>query len=306
MSNFWLNKSVLLVGGAGFIGSHTADLLLGDGAKVSIVDDFSTGKVEYCDCRASLYELDASTDISYVFDNEKPEIVMVFASLVDVPTAIRYPLLTCKGISVTVNVLENCVKFAVQKILYASSGYVYGNSDVIPTPEDAPLRPLNPYNIAKLAAEHYLSFFSEKYGLSCVSLRYAPTYGPRRMIGPIYDYIRCLVDGRQSNIYGEKTRDYIYVNDVARANLLAIENSKPNYIVLNIGTGQEINLKTVYAQIANLAGAQNDPICHPSKTNEVERFALDITKSRKEICFSPVISLEMGLKKTIDWVKHGC
>ena len=307
MSNteFWTDKKVLVIGGAGFIGSHTVDSLVKLNADVTIVDDLSTGKRSNCNSNAKLFEIDAATDaLAGVFSTVKPDVVMTFASVVDIPVAINNPLLTCKGITVTVNTLVNSVKYNVEKVLYASSGFIYGNTSNMPISEKEPTKPLNPYNIAKATGEHYLSFFNRHYKLPCIALRYAPTYGPRRTIGPINDYIRSVLKGTSSEIYGKKTRDYIYVEDVATANILSIEKPTSNYNVYNIGTGVETELDKIYKIITQLLDSpDNKPIYCPSKSSEVERFVLNVSKAKKELRFQANISMKVGLQKTIDWMK---
>jgi len=304
-TEFWTDKKVLVIGGGGFIGSHTVDSLVELNSDVSIVDDFSTGKRSNCNSDAKLFEIDAATDaLAGVFSTVKPEVVMTFGSVVDIPVAIKNPLLTCKGITITVNTLKNAVNHNVDKVLYASSGFIYGNTDIMPISENQPTKPLNPYNIAKATGEHYLSFFNRHYKLPCIALRYAPTYGPRRSIGPINDYIRSILKGIRSEIYGHKTRDYIYVEDVVSANILSIEKSTSNYNVFNIGTGVEIELDKIYKTIAQLLDSpDNKPIYCPSKSSEVERFVLNICKAKKELGFQSNISMEVGLQKTINWMK---
>jgi len=303
---FWTDKRVVVVGGAGFIGSHTVDSLVKLNADITIVDDFSTGERSYCNSKAKLFEIDAASDaLAGVFFDIKPEVVMTFASVVDIPVAIKNPLLTCKGIKVTVNTLENAVIHNVEKVLYASSGYIYGNTNIMPISEDQPTKPLNPYNIAKATGEHYLSFFNHHYKLPCIALRYAPTYGPRRMIGPIYDYIRSILQGSRSKIFGHKTRDYIYVDDVVSANILSIERSTSNYNVFNIGTGLETELDNIYKMITHLLDSpDNKPIYCPTKSSEIERFVLDITKAKKELGFHPNTPMDVGLQETINWMKQ--
>ena len=307
MTRFWKNRKVLVVGGAGFIGSHTVDALILRGARVAIVDDLSTGMKENCNPKARFYKLNAASipGLSKVFKKEKPDFVMIFSSIVDVPTAIARPLSTAEGIATTINVLEHSVRHNVKKVLYASSGFIYGNARKIPTPETEPFQPLNPYNIAKATSEYYLKFFHEHYRLPYVALRYAPVYGPRRTIGPIFDYIRNISAGKRAKLYGTKTRDYIYVEDVARANLIAMQkyiaDKDPIY---NIGTGKEIRLDALYAFIAKLLQKPNNiPVKKESRSAEVDRFALDIRKARRVLGFRPHVSLIEGLRETIAWVK---
>lgn len=305
MSSFWKNKKVLLVGGAGFIGSHTADALVARGARITIVDDFSTGKRAYCNPAARIYRGNAASVplLTRVFAKEKPDFVMIFAALVDVPVAIRHPVRAAESVMVTVNVLQHSVEHGVRKVLYASSGYIYGNAKEWPTSERSPFRPLNPYSISKSACEYFLGFFSRHYGLPYVAMRYAPAYGPRRTIGPIADYIRHILRGDSAEIYGRKTRDYIYIGDIVRANLLAMEKPiRGEDPVFNIGTGKEVRLDEVYREIARIAGQpDNRPILKATKRSEVERFVLDVGKAKRVLGFQARVSLAEGLAKTIEW-----
>lgn len=305
MARFWKGKKVLVVGGAGFIGSHTVDALISKGARVSIIDNLSTGLRTNCHPKARLYVFNAASPhkMEKVFKKEKPEFVMIFSSLVDVPTAIDKPLLAAEGVAATINVLEHAVRHKVKKVLYASSGFIYGNAHKIPIPETEPFQPLNPYNIAKATSEYYMKFFYVHYGLPYVALRYAPVYGPRRTIGPVFDYIRKISAGERGALYGNKTRDYIYIEDVVRANLTAMQKSVYGKSpIFNIGTGKEIRLDALYAMIARLLNKpENKPIRKGIKSSEVERFALDTRKARRILGFTPAVSLEDGLKKTVDW-----
>lgn len=305
MKGFWNNKKVLVVGGAGFIGSHTVDALVARGARAAIVDNLSRGKQENCNPKARLCKIDAASasGLAKVFQELGPEFVILFPAVVDVPLAIKKPSLAVNSIAATINILGNSVRFGVKKILYASSGYIYGNTKKRPTPETEPFQPLNPYNISKATCESFLKFFYRHYGLSFVALRYAPTYGPRRTSGPIFDYIRKISRNQRAEIYGTKTRDYIFVSDVVRANLLALEKKTAiNDPVFNIGTGHETRLDEIYLQIAKLVGRPaNRPILRPGKQSEVERFALDVRKAKRVLGFVPRVSLEEGLRETVNW-----
>lgn len=302
---FWKNKSVIIIGGAGFIGSHICDRLIKLGAKLTIIDDFSTGSRTNCNRLATIYEADASKDISKIFEISKPEIVMTFASIVDVPTSIQDPITTCSGITCTVNAIQQAVRFGVSKFLYASSSYIYGNSQHIPITENHPIQSLNPYNIAKATGEYYVKYFSDNYNIKCVSMRYAPVYGPRRTIGPINDYIKCILSNKQTEIYGNKTRDYIYVSDIVDASINTLEKIKKPYSVFNVGSNTEVKLIDIYNTIADILKSDIKPIYLDSKPNEIERFLLDSDKIYREVGFRSKIKLREGLEKTIKWIKNG-
>ena len=297
-----------MIGGAGFIGSHTVDALVERGAKVAIVGRSTaqeykkTGK--YIHPRAKFYHADGASaaDMMKVFKKERPDFVMNFAALTDIPLAIREPLRDAESILIIVNVLENAVRFGVKKILHASSGFIYGNTKRIPTPETKPPQLTNPYVISKTACENYLEFFYSQYGLPFVALRYANVYGPRRLTGSISYFIREIAGGRPVEIYGKKTRDCVFVSDVVKANLLAIEkNSKGVKPIFNIGSGRETDFIELHSVIAKILEKPAEPHLLPGRPGEVDRMCLDVSKAKRILGFTPRVGLKEGLTRTTGW-----
>lgn len=293
-----------MTGGAGFIGSHTVDALIAAGARVAIVDDLSTGLRENIHPRARFYRMaTASPRLSTVFRRERPQYVFALAAVSNPPVSIQDPLRDAAGLVGLINILELSVRHRVRKILYSSSGFIYGNARRLPTPETEPFQSLAPYNISKFASEQYLELYASHHKLPIAILRYSTVYGPRQLSRVIADYIGKISAGRRAEIYGTKTRDYIYVSDVAAANLRAMEIK--NYrgeSVFNIGSGREINLIALYRMIAKLLGKpDNKPIRKPSKPGEVDRFCLDIRRARRILGFRPTVKLNDGLRKTVQW-----
>lgn len=304
MSQFWRNKKVLVVGGAGFIGSHTVDELLARGAKVAVFDDLSTGRRANCKAEASFYRGDivSVSSVLRVFNKEKPDYVFNFAAVAHVPWSIEDPLRDAKSITGLINILNHAVRFKVRKIIHASSGFIYGNAKRYPTPESEPLQPLNPYSVSKAACEDYLKFFYLHHGLPFAVLRYSTVYGPRRIDGAIPYYLRCISSGKQAEIYGSKTRDMIFISDVVRANILAMEKECGSNPVFNIGSGREYYLSDIYSLIAKLLGRPGlKGRFLPERQGEVERFYLDAKKAKRVLGFSARIPLHDGLRKTIEW-----
>ncbi|MDO8500062.1 MAG: NAD-dependent epimerase/dehydratase family protein [bacterium] len=301
---FWKNKKVLVVGGAGFIGSHTVDALLAYKAKIVVVDHLSARKKYSRDVRAKYYNLDAaSSRLAHIFIKEKPEYVFMFAALNNIPLSRERPSLDAASILGLLNVLENCVRYRAKKILYSSSGFIYGNTLKLPTPEGSPLSADSPYNISKIASENYLKFFHSYYSLPYVILRYGTVYGPRQTAGAIRGYIQKIYRNERAEIYGGKSRDCIYVKDVAEANIAAMEqdvkNAEP---IFNIATGKEIKLTAVYKIITRVLGRpDNHPILLPARAGEIDRFCLDVRKAKRVLGFSPRVSLERGLTETVQW-----
>ncbi len=307
MKKFWKGKRVLVAGGAGFIGSHTVDAFIDAGARVSVVDDLSTGRRENINPRVRFYQMaTASPKLDSVFRREKPHFVFMLAAVSSPPVSVADPLRDIAGLTGLVNLLECSRLHKVKKLLYSSSGFIYGNTKRLPTPESEPFQPLAPYNISKFASEQYLKFYREHYGLASVVLRYSTVYGPRQLSRVIADYITKISQGKRAEIYGTKTRDYIYISDVVRANLRAMEvNMYRGDPIFNIGSGRETNMADMYRMIAKMLGwPQNRPIRKPSKPGEVDRYWLDARRARSVLGFRARVKLEEGLQKTIAWFQE--
>lgn len=297
------DKKILITGGAGFIGSHTSDALIKNGAKVIIIDNLVTGRKENLNPRAKFYNLNiADPKIEEIFQKEKPEIIYHFAFNVLVPKSVENPLMDMDSIAGSVNILKNAQKYGVKKIIFASSGFIYGNTPNLPAKESEPMQPVSPYAVSKNTVENYLRYFNKAHGLPYVILRYSAVYGPRQVTGAMADYIRKLLKGDQAEIWGNgtKTRDYIYIDDVVRVNLLAlnIANNFPGP-VFNVGTGIETTLNELYKKIAKLLNKPANPIYLPDRPGEQIRYSLDYSKIKNVLGWEPLISLDGGLKKLI-------
>ena len=298
------NKKFLVTGGAGFIGSHTVDTLILKGAKVAIVDNLVTGRKENLNPKAKFYNLNIANpdEIEKVFQEEKPEFIYHFAFNVLVPKSVKNPLLDMDSIAGAINILQNAKKYGVRKIISSSSGFLYGNTKNLPAKETEPVIPISPYVVSKCAVENYLEFYKIAFNLPYVILRYSTVYGLRQKTGAMADYIRKLAADKQAEIYGdgEKTRDYIHIEDVIRANLLALDVSSnfPNPI-FNIGTGIETTLNDLYKKIAQILKKEARPIYLQDRPGEQYRYSLDCSKAKKEFDWEPRYNLEQGLKKRV-------
>ncbi len=294
------NKKILVTGGAGFIGSHTTDALIKRGAKVVIIDNLVTGRRENLNPRAKFYQMNiADPGIELVFKREKPEIIYHFAFNVLVPESVKNPLIDMDSIVGSVNILNNARKYGVKKVIFSSSGFIYGNTKNLPVKETEPMEPVSPYSIAKYTVENYLKFFKKAYNLPYVILRYAAVYGPRQVKGAMADYIRKLASNRQAEIWGDgtKTRDYVYIEDVVRANLLVLQIPDDfKSPVFNVGTGIETTLNELYWQIAELLKKEPKPIYLPDRPGEQMRYSLDYSKIKKVLGWEPKYTLEEGLR----------
>ena len=297
-------RKVLVTGGAGFIGSHTVDALVNRGANVAVVDNLSTGREENLNPQARFYHLNLAEEaLEDIMDREKPEVIYHFGFFVLVPKSVDDPLLDMDVLCGTLRMLQKAKEIGVKKIVLASSGFLYGNTPNLPATETSPIDPASPYVVSKHAIENYLQFYNKAYQLPYVILRYAAVYGPRQVTGAMADYIRKLSSGIQAEMWGDgnKTRDYVYIEDVVNANLMALsvppEHPGP---VFNIGTGVETTLNTLYQKIAAIVGAEAKPIYYPDRPGEQLRYCLDNTKAKEELGWCPQRSLEEGLKITIE------
>jgi len=297
------NKKILVTGGAGFIGSHIVDYLINNGADVFIIDNLCTGKKENLNSKAKFYELNiADLKVIDIIQKEKPEIIYHFAFNVLVPKSVENPLIDMDSIFGSLNILTAAQKCKTKKIIFSSSGFVYGNTLDLPVKENAPIDPISPYVVAKCAVENYLEFFNKAYDLPYVVFRNAAVYGPRQITGAMADYIRKLKANEQADIWGDgnKTRDYIYIDDVINANILALDLSDDfENPVFNLGSGKETTLNELYLKIANILGKKADPIYHPDRPGEQIRYCLDGKKAQKILGWKIKYNLDDGLKKII-------
>jgi UDP-glucose 4-epimerase len=298
--------AVVVTGGAGFIGSHLVPALLDRGHEVAVVDDFSTGRAENLDDRANFYELDINDQrFDDVFETHRPNAVFMLAANTNVPRSVRDPVFDSRSVTGSLRTLELCRIHGVRKTVLASSSFVYGAAQQLPTPETEPVIAANPYVITKRATEDYARFYRDVYGIECVIFRLATTYGPGQVGGAMADYIRSIHRGGAAEIYGDgsKTRDYLYVADVVDAHLLALDfafaaRESP---ILNLGTGRETTLLTLYREVGRLLGRPDaDPQFEPDRPGEITRSSLDSTKAAKLLGWRPRVSLVDGLAATIE------
>lgn len=293
-------KKILVTGGAGFIGSKTVNAFLERGAKVVVVDDLSAQN-KVMNEKTTFYNVNiASPELEDVFKKEQPEIVYHFAFNVLVYKSLEAAI-GKESVEAGLNLLSNCQKYGVKKIIFASSGFVYGNTKNIPTKETDPINPAS-YTISKNTVENYIKLFNEKYGLKYVIFRYTTVYGPGQVAGAMSDYIRKLSINQQSDIWGDgtKTRDYVYIDDVVKANVLALELPEDfKDPVFNVSTAKETSLNDLYSMIAHLLGKEAKPNYLPDRAGEQLRYALDYSKIKNALGWEPHYKLEEGLKKRL-------
>jgi UDP-glucose 4-epimerase len=302
---------VLVTGGAGFIGSHVVDRLLADGHHVNVVDNLSTGRPEFVNVKAVIHSRDIrSAQLDEVFAAAEPEAVVHVAAQAAVARSTADPL-TDASVNVlgTIGVLAACRRRKVRRVVYISTGgAAYGETDVVPTPEDHPARPTSPYGVSKVAAESYLACWQGITGVSTLSLRLANVYGPRQNplgeAGVVAIFAHRLLRGEPCVIHwdGEQTRDYVYVEDVAEAVARALDRPDVRGI-LNIGTGIEVTVNDLYTRLAGLAGVEGRPEHGPKREGDWRRGALDATRARETLGWKPSTALDAGLARTMAYFK---
>jgi UDP-glucose 4-epimerase len=309
-------RTILVTGGAGFIGSHLVDALIERGHRVVVIDNLSTGKKENINKKAKFYKIDVcSPKIGEIFKKEKPEIVFHLAAQINVRKSVENPLFDAKvNILGSLNVIQNFVQLRTSNIkhptfIFASTGgAIYGDAKKIPTPENYPANPISPYGISKLAVENYLKFYKENFGLKFISLRFSNVYGPRQdpkgEAGVVAIFIEKLLKGERPTIFGDgnQTRDFIFVEDAVSACLKAMEY-KGEKEIFNIGTGIETSINKLYEILSKLLKTKIKPKYALEKSGDLKRSCLDISLAKRELKWEPRYNLEKGLEKTINFFK---
>jgi UDP-glucose 4-epimerase len=299
----------LVTGGAGFIGSHLTDALIARGDSVTVVDDLSRGRSAQVNAGARFVELDiTSAELAEAMAEAKPEVVFHHAAQIDVRASVRDPLHDADvNVVGTVNVLRAAIDAGARRVVFASSGgAIYGDTEVIPTPEDHPCLPESPYGTAKLCAEAYGGTFSRQAGIEFVALRYANVYGPRQdphgEAGVIAIFAVRLLAGDAPVINGDglQTRDYVHVHDVVRANLAAVDGPPGVY---NIGTGVETDVDTIYSMLAAACDIHADAAHGPAKPGEQRRSCLDTSLAREHLGWTADIGFKDGIESTVDFFR---
>jgi UDP-glucose 4-epimerase len=309
-------RRALVTGGAGFIGSNVADLLLANGYEVTVMDNLSSGKRSQVPADAVFKELDiCSPDAAAVVREGKFDVICHLAAQIDVRKSVADPAADATlNIGGSLNLLEAVRQsgHATRFVFSSTGGAVYGDLVEAPTSEDASKDPQSPYGTAKFSVELYMGYFARVHGLDCVALRYSNVYGPRQdphgEAGVVAIFCDRLIDGTPLTIFGDggQTRDYVYVGDVARANLAAATVKLPaatgvDSRAFNIGTGIETDVVELATLLKDVSGGTSEIVHAPARAGEQRRSAVRNDKAGKVLGWKPQMSLRDGLRDTYQW-----
>ena len=311
-----MSRRVLVTGGAGFIASHVADLYIEKGWAVTVLDDLSTGRRKNVPAAAEFVECGVNdTRARKLLEEGGFTVLNHHAAQMDVRVSVTDPLFDERvNIAGLINLLEGARRGGVRRVVFASSGgVVYGEGNSLPHGEEALKLPVSPYGVSKLASEYYLAMYAQLHGLEVVPLRYANVYGPRQNphgeAGVVAIFCSRILRQEPLTVYGDgtQTRDYVFVGDVARANLAATTGRLGRLrsiddVAFNVGTGVETSVVELARTILNAAGA-NVPIEHvDARPGELQRSAVDPGKLEAQWSWRPEVGLAEGLQRTYDWI----
>ena len=306
-------SKTLVTGGAGFIGSHIVDRLLKEGFEVTVIDDLSTGRREniaHHQNRKDFHFVKGDIRNTALVKKVVEDVDAVFheAALVSVPSSIENPLLTNEiNVSGTLNLLKACTDANVKRFIYASSTAIYGDTETLPKHEKLMPQPISPYAVSKLAAENYVKIYHEVYGLNTICLRYFNVYGQRQTYSPysgvITIFINSLLKNEPPIIYGDgkQTRDFVHVQDVVEANVLALTKETAIGEVLNVATGTPTTINQLAATLQQIMKTSLKPVYTSPRPGDIRHSYADITRANKLLQYNPEISLRNGLTQLVKW-----
>jgi len=313
-----MSGKVLVTGGAGFIGSHVCDAYLAEGWEVTAVDDLSSGRRENLPAAVEFVELDIRSDrLADLFQTRGFDVVNHHAAQIDVRVSVNEPRHDASiNIDGLLNLIQNAHATGVGRFVYVSSGgVVYGEPEDLPVPETAPKLPLSPYGVSKLTGEHYLFYYRKIHGQPYVALRYSNVYGPRQdphgEAGVVAIFSQRLRDGEEITIYGagEQTRDYVFVKDVAQANMLVSTLDLPDPaglddVAFNVGTADQTSVNELARLMMDVSGNEVSIEHAPARPGELQHSALDVTRLRA-VGWRPQGDLRTGLAETYESIIAG-
>jgi UDP-glucose 4-epimerase len=301
---------VLITGGAGFIGSHITDFLVKAEHDVVALDNLSTGRKDFVNPKAKFYQADITKDLDEIFQKEKPEIVIHTAAQTMLRYSIENPIFDAMtNIVGTINVLEACRKFKVQKIIYTSTGGArVGEPKYLPVDENHPLNPTSPYGISKHSAEHYVWLYNQLYGLDYLIFCFGNVYGPRdnpktNRATSIFSWK--ILTNQVPQIFGDgkQTRDFIYVLDLAEF-IVASMNKTPEHKLFHLANSEQISVNKLFALLKEFSGTKIDAVHVEAVKGEVRDIVLDTRLAQKELNWKPKTTFREGVKASFNWLKE--
>ncbi len=301
---------ILVTGGAGFIGSNLVDELIKKGHQVFVIDNLSTGKYQNLNPKSKFIKLDITGDkIGEIVSKIKPAYIFHLAAQTSISKSVASPKEDFRtNLTALVPILEAAVKSKVKKFIFPSSAAVYGDSKKLPIVEDSPKNPVSPYGISKLCAEFLISSYQKLYGLPYAIFRFANVYGPRQDSsqegGVVSIFIKNVLSNHPITIFGDgnQTRDFVYVSDVVRANMMVLE--KNTIGIFNVSSGKETSINILSEKIAKSLKKKIKEVHEPARNLEIEESSLLWNKIKREINWSPVVDIDRGLKSTIDFLNE--
>ncbi len=301
-------ETVCITGGAGFIGSHLADAFVGEGCRVLVIDDLSSGRRENLPAAAELHQLDIrSREAADLVAGSGADVLIHHAAQMDVRRSVADPVFDADvNVVGSLNLFEAARRGGVGQVLFASTGgAIYGEQEVFPAGEDHPVRPVSPYGVSKLAVERYLYFYHVSYGLDAGCMRYANVYGERQNphgeAGVVAIFLDRLLSGDVPRINGDglQTRDYVHVSDVVKANLAAV--GRKGFLTYNVGTGVESSVVELYRELNRALGLDVTPDHGPPAAGEQRRSSIDPSRLHAELDVDAPLVLADGFKRTAAW-----
>lgn len=302
--------NILITGGAGFIGSSICDEYIKAGHKIFVLDNLSNGNEKYLSSEVTFINKDIyKDDLEFIFSENKIDVVNHHAAQIDLRYSIKNPLYDARiNIEGSLKLLDLSIKYKVKKFIFASSGgSIYGEQDEFPATEEHRIAPISPYGITKSTIENYIKFYNKFFGLNYVILRYSNAYGERQgsrgEAGVISIFCKNLLSGKSPCVFGDglNTRDFVYVKDIVKANLLALDY--PDNDIFNISSCKETTVKSLATLIQSYLGSSTKIEFGSEIEGEQKRSILSNSKAQKLLGWEPLYKFEDGLKLTCDWFK---
>ena len=303
-------RRILVTGGAGFVGSHLVDKLVVQGHSVTVIDDLSSGKLYRVNKDVTFHHTSiTSPTIPGIIRQDKPEVIFHHAASASVAKSVRDPLFDAStNINGTLRIIDAAKDIGVDMLVFASTGgAIYGEPKELPCAEDHSKNPLSPYGVSKLAGEKYLHLYNHMYDLKFTCLRYGNVYGPHQdpvgESGVIAIFSRVMLDGQQPKIHGsgDQEKDYVFIDDVVDANIIAMESGIGG--TYNIGSGIGTSVNKIFEGLAHILEYRWTPIHGPERSGDVSKIILDISRAREILGWIPKVSLDDGLSRTIDYLR---